>query len=247
MKKIEKEERLIIDETPSYWRSHPLTRDRIFFLEANQTDRKVNRNDEAFNRIKAKIFSFLKTPEQTFLHYGDDSLPALYAQSIALFKQSKIEDALKKADLLLKAEPDNPYFHELKGQILFECGRIDEAVQSYRRAVQLRPKADLIRLSLAHALLETGQKENIDEAVSHLEKITATDRDFPENWWFLHIAYAKQGQKDLSDYAKIEYDFLSGNGKDLPQRVQTLKKKMQNDTVKYNLLSDIEESLAQKD
>ena len=247
MKKIEKEERLVIDEMPSYWRSHPLTRDRILFLEAHQTDRKVNRNDEAFNRIKAKIFAFSKTPEQTFLRYTDNSLPALYAQSIALFKQSKVGEALKKADLLLKAEPDNPYFHELKGQILFESGQIDEAIQNYRQAVRLLPKATLIRLSLAHALIETDKKENIDEAVSHLEKTIATDRNFPENWWFLYIAYAKQGKKNLSDYAKIEYDFLLGNEEDLPQRIQSLKKRLKNDTVKYNHLLDMEEALVQKD
>ena len=100
---------------------------------------------------------------------------------------------------------------------------------------------------MAHALIETNKKEDIDEAVSHLEEITATDKGFPENWWFLYIAYAKQGKKNLSDYAKIEYDFLLGNKENLPQRIQSLKEKFKNDTVKYNLLSDMEDALAQKD
>ena len=247
MNKIQKEERLIIDDTPSYWRSHPLTRDRILFLENHKFKQKENQDDEAFKRIKAKVFAFSEPPEQTLAKYNDDSLVSLYAQSIALFKQSKVKEALEKVDKLLNAESDNPYFHELKGQILFEAGQLDEAVKSNRKAVELLPKAPLIRLSLAHVLLETNQKENIDEAVSHLEKTVAADRDFPENWWFLHIAYAKQGKKDLSDYARIEYDFLIGNKKDLLERIQVLKKKLKNDTVKYNHLLDMEDALTEKE
>ena len=246
MSKIQKEERLIIDDTPSYWRSHPLTRDRILFLEAHHFKEKEH-HDEAFDRIKAKVYAFSELPEQTLSKYNDASLVSLYAQSIALFKQSKIAESLEKVDKLLEMENDNPYFHELKGQILFEAGRLNEAVESNRRAVELLPKATLIRLSLAHVLLETNKKENIDEAVSHLEKIVATDRDFPENWWFLHIAYAKQGKKALSDYAKVEYDFLIGNKKDLTERIQGLKKSLKNDTVKYNHLLDMEDALTEKE
>ena len=38
---------------------------------------------------------------------------------------------------LLAAEPENPYFHELYGQILFEYGRLEEALPAFQRAFRL--------------------------------------------------------------------------------------------------------------
>ena len=41
--------------------------------------------------------------------------------------------------LISHAQPQNPYFHELKGQALLEAGRPAEAIAPLRQAAQLAP------------------------------------------------------------------------------------------------------------
>ena len=54
---------------------------------------------------------------------------------------------------LIAEHPDDPYFHELKGQMLFENGRIAQALPAYETAVGLLPEAPQLRLGLAQVQL----------------------------------------------------------------------------------------------
>lgn len=89
----------------------------------------------------AKLTAFLKTPGITFQRYpeSDTSLPARYARAVAWFRQGKLDQALPIIDGLLADYPEDPYFHELKGQMLLENGRVADSLASYRRAVELAP------------------------------------------------------------------------------------------------------------
>lgn len=245
MQTMEKQERLRVDNVPTYMRSHPMTRDRLTFLkEATQKHPKPIRNDMEFLLIKAKLFAFLQTPKETFTVYDNlDNLPDLYANAIANFKQTNIQKALEQTDELIKKMPDDPYFYELKGQILFETGQVDKAIEAYTKANQLLPNAPLIRLSLAHALLENGKTKDLAKARSHLEYITATDKAMPDAWYFLNIAYAREGKAALADYAKIEYKLLTGDKDQLTALINKTKTALKNDKVKSLRLDDIEEQL----
>jgi predicted Zn-dependent protease len=50
--------------------------------------------------------------------------------------------ATPQIDALIQAQPNNPYFHELKGQSLLEGARPAEAIAPLRRAAALAPNAD---------------------------------------------------------------------------------------------------------
>ena len=247
MKKIEKEERLRVDNIPTYLRSHPLTRDRLSFLEQASKDAKPVKEDIEFDLIKAKLFAFLKLPSETRVVYKGNSLPDIYANAIADFKETKVKEALEETNKLIEAEPENPYFHELKGQILFETGRIDESIEAYKKAYKLLPKASLIRMALAQALLETGKPEDREKAIDHLLYITARDKYMPEAWYFLHIAYGQNNQFALADYAKIEYSMLTGNYKEVKKLLPKTKEALKKDTVKSMRLADIEDTLNEKE
>lgn len=247
MKTIEKEERLRIDNYPTYLRSHPLTRDRIKFLENASKNAPEPQPEAEYDLIKAKLFAFLRPPEETRTVYRDESDASLYANAIADFKQTQIQKAIQKTDALIEKHPKNPYFYELKGQILFESGQINESVKVYQKAQTLLPDASLIRLALAHALLETEDAQALHEAIEHLEYITATDKLLPEAWYFLHIAYARNEQKALSDYAKIEYLLLTGNHAEVLKILEKTQKALKKDQVKSLRLSDIEEQLKTKE
>ena len=178
-----------------------------------------------------------------FQTYKDESLPSLYARSIAHFKNTEIQKALKEVENLIKKQPDNPYFWELKGQILFETGKINQSIDAYKKAVELEPKAVLIRLSLAHALIEQGSDNDIKQAVEHLEYITTRDNYLPDAWRFLNIAYARQGEKGLADYAAVENAFISGKYKEALSLIPKAKKELKNNSVKTLRLSDMEEDI----
>lgn len=242
MRKIQASERLTVDPKYAYTRTHPLTQDRIQFLQ-NFAETNIPLTDDAeFHLIKAKLFAFLNEPQQTLETYKGTDISSLYAQAIAYFKKTLISTALEKTDLLISKEPQNPYFWELKGQILFETGQIKPAVEAYQKAVTLMPKATLIRLSLAHALLENNQP---DEAVKHLEFIVARDTLLPNAWQFLGRAYGMLNEKGKSLYALAQYDYIIGHYSEALNKIKKALPLLKNDSVKTLQLQDLEDNIQQ--
>src|SRR3546814_9836607 len=62
--------------------------------------------------------------------------PPRSTRTDTLFPYTTLFRSLSEVDGLIAAEPDNPFFHELKGQMLLESGRLDEARPAYERAVE---------------------------------------------------------------------------------------------------------------
>ena len=96
-------------------------------------------------RIRAKLVGFLRPIEKILQLYPleDQTLAARYARAIGYYRDSAIESALHELETLVAEEPQNPYFHELRGQILFESGRLREAWPSYEIANELLPEDSL--------------------------------------------------------------------------------------------------------
>ena len=130
-KKLQNQEyRLAIYAKDSYGRTHPLSSERIGTLtQLYQASPAWNRPtdpalEERFQRVKAKLLGFVN-PKLAVTRYpeSDKSVPAHYARAYAYHVGAYPDKALSEADALLKADPDNPYFLELTGQILLESGR----------------------------------------------------------------------------------------------------------------------------
>ena len=164
---LERQERLAISRRDPYLTTHPLTPDRITaFEQAVANSPYTNtpdspRNIELHQRMVAKLLGFT-SPDSAMQRYteGDRAVPARYARAIALYRKGSLGSALLTIDGLLKEAPNDPYFHELRGQMLFENGRAAESIASYRRAVQLLPGIGIIKIDFARALLETNKDEN---------------------------------------------------------------------------------------
>ena len=97
----------------------------------------------------------MQDPPRTFKQYpkSDESLAARYARAIAHYRTPNLDAALEELDALIEQHPDDPYMHELRGQILFENGYIADAIDAYEEAVKRLPDAALPRLELAMAQL----------------------------------------------------------------------------------------------
>lgn len=166
--------------------------------------------------MRAKLHGFLDAPEATLTRYpeGDSSLQARYARAIAYYRIPDLERAFAALDGLIAERPDDPFFHELKGQILFENGRLNEAAASYQRAVDLLPEEPQLRVSLGRVLTETGAAEAIAPAISHLEEAVRRDPKDPGAWRHLSIAYGRGGELGLAALASAEHAYLVGRRDD---------------------------------
>ena len=108
--------------------------------------------------MRAKLFGFVERADTVLRRYppSNTSAPARYARAVLAYKSGRLSEALAAIDGLLAEQPDNPYFHELKGQALLESGRAREAVGPLRRAVALAPNGVPIRAMLGQALVASG-------------------------------------------------------------------------------------------
>ncbi|PHS24299.1 MAG: peptidase M48, Ste24p [Robiginitomaculum sp.] len=202
-----------------YFLSHPLSSERISALETRVEaspfkDVKDSAEDIAkLNMMKAKIIGFLNPPETTFSLYPetDTTKPARYARAVANYQIASTKTALKQMRALLEEEPENPYFNEFYGQILFESGQAQKALRYHSRAVELRPDSPLLRLNLAQALIATDTPENISLAVGELKKVLAREHDNGFAWYQLSVAYERQGKITLAKLATAEQAYAMGD------------------------------------
>ncbi len=216
MKRIAQHQRLQgIEETP-YFRTHPITSERISFFERAV---KSIKNEDAhspmqnkFERVKAKLFAYLNSPQQTFQKYPetDVSVAGKYARAIAYFKLLKLQQAQKLLDELITIEPNNPYFHEMKGQIFMETGKIKEAKQEYRKALEILPSSALLQMSYAQAVMEdTPNKNEAQKVVTLLNKaIIKHPTGFA--WLLLARTYGYLNLQAEANYASAEYSVRIG-------------------------------------
>ena len=214
MKKIQKQNTIQGIEETSYFRTHPVTSERIAFLEKATSDShapKYGNQEKEFSRIKAKIYAYIEKPEQTFIKYppSDTSIEAKYARTIAYFKDNKIENALISIENLIHEEPDNPYFYELKGQMLLETGKIKPAVAIYRQALDIRPNSALFKLNLAQAMLENSPDYKEQQQIIDLLNQFLIYNPQSEAWILLSRAYGLQQNSAGYNYAAAEYNFLN--------------------------------------
>ncbi|MGB0906740.1 MAG: M48 family metalloprotease [Maricaulaceae bacterium] len=202
-----------------YFRSHPLSSERIDALRevvAESPYKKASDNPEDIKRLsmaKAKLRGFLEAPQQVFRLYPleDQSDEARYARSVAYFKGADLRSALLEINSLISDFPNNPYFFELKAQMLFESGKGPQSIAPAERALLLKPDAPLFKLALAQALLEGDDTPSIDRAITLLKSALQTERDNGAAWYHLSQAYGKQDKDALAKYAIAEQAFGMGD------------------------------------
>ena len=198
-----------------YFRSHPLSSQRIDALRGPVMRGSHYGNPDSEERIaehalvRAKIRAFMDHPNTTLRLYpsSDTSFPARYARAIAWYRNGQTERALNAVDALLEEQPENAYLWELKGQIIFEDGRPKEAIDAHSQAVALKPDAPLLRINLAHAMLESNDAELTIKAETELKYALAREGDNPMAWRLLSQAYATQGKEGEARLASAEYWF----------------------------------------
>ena len=214
------EYRLAIYAKDSYARTHPLSSERVQALrQVFEKDAAWSRPpDPALNarflRVKAKLMGFVD-PRHAVIKYpeSDQSVPAHYARAYAYHIGGYPDKALSEAQALLKAEPEDPFFLELKGQILLESGKPAEAIAPLREARERSGDMPLIAAMLGHALVATENPKNFAEAKQVLKAAVSRDNENPFAWYQLGIIYDREGDQGRAALATAERSNLEGNPK----------------------------------
>ena len=201
-----------------FYSTHPMTADRLSRLQEDyQRDpawaKPIDPKLEArFQRAKAKLYGYLAQPRDTLLVYPVtvNTVPARYARAYSWHKDSQLDKAMTETDALLATAPDDPYFLELKGQILLEAGKPAHALAPLRRATDLTANQPLIATTFGHALIATEDPAHFKEAERVLKASVARDRENPFAWYQLGVVYAANGDMPRARLASAEQQVMSG-------------------------------------
>jgi predicted Zn-dependent protease len=221
-KKLQNQEyRLAVYATDSYNRTHPLSSERVATLtELYKKDPAWNRRTDPalearFQRVRAKLIGFISDKEAVLRTYppSDTSVPAHYARAYAYHRMGDRDAALREADALLATAPQDPFYLELKGQILLESGKPVDALEPLRMAVSKAPDQPMIQAMLGHALLATEKDNNLPEAEKVLRAAIGRDNEQPFAWYQLGVIYDRKGDQPRAALATAERYSLQGEPK----------------------------------
>ena len=201
-----------------YLSSHPITRARVDFVRNHLRNSEFSRH----RRMRGKLNGFIDLPERTLGSYSaeDTDIEALYARAIAHMRLNDVDQALDIANRLLIRSPNDPFFLELKGDILRNAGRIRESIAPYQAAVSIVPWAALIRINLAQVQLALNEDGLTREALDNVKEALRYEPKLVQAW---HLAATSYGRlKDFGNLALAlaEQSVLQGRKSDTKRHVK---------------------------
>lgn len=152
----------------------------------------------------------MENPKDVLRNHKGSTLIDRYARTIAYHRSSQFDEALKEIDDLLKDHPKDYAFWDLKGQILFESGKANEAAKAYATAVSLQPTNALLRQLYAQALIESTSPNALEKAEQELLRATSDEPLSSFAWHLLAVVYGKTDRTGLAALALAEQNLLEG-------------------------------------
>ena len=248
METLSGQEALLVESQDPYLQTHPLTQDRIAFfrraVEASPysdkpADPELLRMHE---RMVAKLTGFLEPLRVVLRHYPteDQSLPARYARTIAYYRANQLDRALAGINQLIAELPDDPYFYELKGQMLFENARLEEALPAYEAATAIRPGETTFHLSLAQVQIELNRAEFNEPALRNLEAVLRREPRNGFAWRLAATAHSRLGNQGMTMLALGEAALISGRYTEALDRAKRAQDLLGDGTVAGLQAQDVE-------
>ena len=131
------------------------------------------------------------------------------------------KNALAIIDELISESPLDPFFHELKGDILKVAADVNGAIRSYTQAIKIIPWAALIRVNLARMQLALNNPKLDEEIILNVRNALRYENKIPALWRQLATVYGRRGQTGKASLALAEEAMLKG---DLNRAKQNVKR-----------------------
>lgn len=201
-----------------YLLTHPMTRERMYFVEHGveiSPAKDAPCTDELCGKLKrlvAKIDGFVEHPNKTLKKYkeGDTSPTARYARALAYHKRADYPKANAMINALITEFPEDPYYHEVKGQMLFEQGKATLAEEPYREAVRLKPDSALMKIALAQSILG-AQNPDTQEAKKLLDWALVNEPENSLGWSLMANCHGLNGDIGMAAYSLAEQNYCAGD------------------------------------
>jgi predicted Zn-dependent protease len=213
------QEVLAVGNLDPYVLTHPLSTERMSLIERRVGELSGRawpddaERDYWHKRLRAKLTGFLQDPARVLaeVERAPETEFTLYEKAIALHRLPDPDRAVAAADQLIAMRPNDPYYLELKGQILAESGRAAQAVPAYRKAAQLAPNEPLLKAGLGRALLQTDDPGANAEALAVLQEARREDLADASALRDLATAYDRAGNPGMATLATAERYALIGD------------------------------------
>lgn len=256
--KLENQELLPAGQQIEYVRTHPITRDRIENVSTRVENASAKGKAypaewaEGHERMQAKLIGFLQ-PQRVAQYYpdSDQSIAAQYARVIAAYRKNEFKGATDGLNALIANEPKNPYFRELMGQILRDGGQLEQAVAEYEMADKYIADSALIKIEMAHVLLETApknkeEKGQILKAVQKLKEAVKIEPQMSYSYRLLATAYGRMGENGLAKLYLAEEGLVKRDYDYARRQVEAALKELKKGTPDYIRAQDLQLVITQK-
>ncbi len=229
--------------------NHPLTTERLNNVRTYikqkaskisvDTTKEKNRGAE-YELVRAKLVGYLEKPGRVLelYPYSDKSDAALYARAIANMRAGNLDSAKTGTQTLIGRAPNNPYFYELLGDILYQYGHYDDSVDAYQKSLDLVDgDAPQIQTALALVLTERNKPDDNMRAIDLCKRALLTE-PAPLAYWVLARAY---GDDDMGRqmWAMAEYYQMIGKNTDAQKYAKRARQHLKKSDPEYIKSSDI--------
>jgi predicted Zn-dependent protease len=213
----------------AYASTHPTGQDRIDNINRVITSHHLINNFFFSRELQAKYrkaiikFKAYLNKEESLIDQLAPNMNTeekLYAHTIFYHTNGQLTKALDNIRLLIKDYPNNPFYHELQGQILYDKGLINEAVQELRLAQNLLPQNSLINIELALYEIQLASEKNaqnkeslLNSAISRLKFVSVQENDNTVIFRLLGKAYGEKGNHPTANFYFAKEAFMNGEYK----------------------------------
>lgn len=251
LEELNAEQHRQFEQVNPYSQTHPLSAERIQFVKnAEKNSRHAHdpapeEMQERYARITAKIRAFIDDPVQVERRYlsSDHSFAAQYARVVLAHRKGNLPQAMGLLDTLLSQHPLDGYLYELKGQVLYENGKVEESIAAYQQAIDLLPDEPLIRLGLGVSLARSEDEANVKASIAQFRKVTEAEKENAIAWHEMGVAYGKLGQLGHSYLALAEEAMVQHNRRNAYQFIGLAKRNPTGDATAELRLQDMEAAL----
>lgn len=231
-----------------YEQTHPLSHDRLLVLKSYNKRSKFAQSQNTkellykFHRVSVKLAAYTtpssKLPECDYKENVDEFTH--YMKAIECFRANNFDDALNHVNRLIMKHPQDPYYHELKAQILFEAGK-NTALTEYNIACEMKINDPLILLGRAIVGMNmyADQPLRLTEFYKDLLFVIEKEPDNLLALYYMAIYYEKKGLKGKSYLNSAIIAHKSGNRKNARMLATEALKELQPKTPDWYKANDI--------
>ncbi len=210
----------IESKVENYRSTHPLPRDRISWIDIALSkiegcDFEIDKEfAQRFDLLKAKLFGFTHSYEETKAVYDSNDDKDLYANAVSSYLNGNHKQSIKNLKNLIETNNKNPFFLELMGEIYFVNQNYDKATYFQKKAINnLSQDNDIYMMMLGNYLLSTEDKEKVEKSINYLKQSIHLNSQNAYSWYLLAKAYAYLDNISFANYATAERYYLIGEKK----------------------------------